>query len=505
MNSSSGPKHTYTAPQLLRLLKTQKSDFWIAKGQEHTLDLFHRASVQVPAYKDFLKKHKINSTKIKTWEDFQYVPRIDKKNYLQKYKRELLCWNGNLSKPLVFTATSGSTGEPYYFPRSQTLDWQYSVIVEEYFQNSKRDPKDPVLVIIGFGMGLWIGGLITYKAFEIAGQRAKIPLSLLTPGINKTEIFNALTKLAPSFKEVVLIGYPPFIKDVLDEATEHGINLKKLNIRLFFAAESFTETFREYVAKKAGIKNLFWDTLNIYGSADIGAMAYETGISTFFKRIAINNKQLFKDLFTPIAKTPTLAQFNPLFTNFESVDGEILLSGDSELPLIRYAIGDTGGVKSFNEVASQVHTYVPDYEKQYIKQTGSRAFSKLPFVYIYERGDFATKLYGATIFPEHVRDIMQDPAVERFVTGKFTMITKFDRQQNQYLEINVELRPHVNTSKILITTLKKLIVQNFLEKNAEYKNNYLSMGKRVEPKLIFWPTEHPLFFKPGVKQKWVRK
>ena len=54
MNVSSGPKHKYTAPQLLRLLKTQKSDFWIAKGRERTLTLFRLAGRRIPAYRDFI-------------------------------------------------------------------------------------------------------------------------------------------------------------------------------------------------------------------------------------------------------------------------------------------------------------------------------------------------------------------------------------------------------------------------------------------------------------------
>jgi phenylacetate-CoA ligase len=59
-------------------------------------------------------------------------------------------------------------------------------------------------VIVGFGMGVWIGGLITYKAFEIAAKRLGHPVSIITPGINKQEIFHALRELAPQFKETII-------------------------------------------------------------------------------------------------------------------------------------------------------------------------------------------------------------------------------------------------------------------------------------------------------------
>jgi phenylacetate-CoA ligase len=78
-------------------------------------------------------------------------------------------------------------------------------------------------------MGVWIGGTITFQAFEMAG-RSGYPMSIITPGINKEETFKALKKLAPYFKQIILAGYPPLIKDIIDEAPGRGIRLKNLNI-----------------------------------------------------------------------------------------------------------------------------------------------------------------------------------------------------------------------------------------------------------------------------------
>src|SRR3989344_108115 len=186
--------------KILRAIREKKSDFWVKKGREKSLILFKDAAKRVPAYKDFLKKHKINSDKINTWQDFQLVPPIDKKNYLKQYPLEKLCWDGSLKKPLVFTSTSGSTGEPFFFPRGERLDWEYSVLAELFLQNSSYKTGGPVLVIIGFGMGVWIGGLITYKAFEIASRRADLPVSIITPGINKQEIFKTLKNITPHYQ-----------------------------------------------------------------------------------------------------------------------------------------------------------------------------------------------------------------------------------------------------------------------------------------------------------------
>ena len=353
-------------------------------------------------------------------------------------------------------------------------------------------------------MGVWIGGLITYKAFEIAGIRSKYPISIITPGINKIEIFNALKKLAPHYKQTILIGYAPFIKDIIDEAPSQGINLKKLNMRMLFAAEAFSEKFRDYICKKVGIKNPCLGTLNVYGTADIGTMAYETPISILIRRLAIKNKKLFKEIFSSTDKTPTLAQYNPNFIVFESLNGEIILTGDNSIPLIRYAIGDHGGTYNFSELSSKLKKFGLDIYKEAEKAGVQNYVYELPFVYVYERADLATSLYGLLIYPETIREALLDKTISRFLTGKFTMLTKFDSKQNQYLQINLELKKDKKIGKAVKEKILKKIVCYLRFKNSEFRELSDYLKKRAFPKLVFWPAEHPLYFRPGVKQRWVK-
>ena len=354
-------------------------------------------------------------------------------------------------------------------------------------------------------MGVWIGGLITYEAFEMASRRAAYPLSIITPGINKGEISKILKKLAPQFKQVVLVGYPPFIKDIIDEALEQGINLKKFNIRLIFAAEVFTEKFRDYIVQKAGIKNPYSDILHIYGSADIGTMAFETSLATMIKKIALGDKKLFEDLFAQINKIPTLAQYNPEFINFEEQNGEILLTGDNTIPMVRYNIGDRGGVFNFKEAVSKLKNRGHNFKKA-IKDAGiSRFIYELPFVYIYERLDFAVTTYGLQIFPEMIRDTLIDGIAKDYLTGKFTLATKYDNNQDQYLEINLELKKNKKISSRIQNILQDKIVLTLCIKSSEFNELHGHLKERATPRLVFWPAEHPTYFKSGIKQKWVKK
>jgi phenylacetate-CoA ligase len=480
-----------SAKQILNLIKTKKSNFWEKEKQRNALALFHKASERVPAYKDFLKKEGVSPKKIKTWDDFQNVPPVSKKNYLRQY-------------PLEKLSTSGSTGEPFYFPRSERLDWESSLVHEMFLENSLHGSKGPTLVLVCFGMGVWIGGLLTYKGFEIAARRGGYPISILTPGINKKEIYNALTKLSPSFSQTILVGYPPFIKDVLDGARGEGIELKKLNLRLSFAAETFTENFRDYLVEMTGLKNPCLDTINIYGSADIGAMGFETPLSILIRRIA-NREQdgVFSSIFGAISKTPTLAQYNPTFITFEAPKGEILLTGDNAIPLIRYSIGDHGGVFSFDEITNKLFEHGIGLQEE-IKGTHLAGhISELPFVYVYERADFSTTLYGLQIYPEHIREALIKAPIRKFLTGKFTIVTNFDKHQNQYLEINLEMLRNVKMNKKLEALILKQIVASLEKKNSEFRELHRSVGDRAIPHLVFWASEDIKYFPPGIKQKWV--
>jgi len=486
-------------------VRTTDSDTWTRLCARKALALFHDAAKRVPAYKAFLKEYGIRPENIHTREDFEKLPTTSKASYLKKFPFADLCWDGILGRPAVFSSTSGSTGKPFYFQRLSNLEEEYSILAELFLGNGAQVPsaKNPTLVIIGFGMGVWIGGTLTYRAFDIASRRS-YPVSVLPAGVNKTEILKALHDLAPSFKQTIIVGYPPFVKDIIDEAEFEGINLKSLNIRLLFAAEAFSEHFRDYLAKKVGMKNVYRDTLNIYGTADIGAMAFETPTAILVRRLAMKNKKIFARIFGDVKKTPTLAQYNPAFVSFEAPQGEILLTGYSAVPLIRYAVGDRGGVHTYDALKAIFTEAGINLEKEAKKL--DVPLYKLPFVYVYERSDLATTLYGLQIYPEYLRDVMVSDAIQHYCTGKFQIVTKYDDKENQYLEINIEQKRGVESvSGAFRKKAEEAIKSAFKEKSSEFKELSSFVTDRPLFRLVFRASGDPEYFPAGIKQKWVKK
>jgi phenylacetate-CoA ligase len=497
----------YTPESSLRIIKDiqeKKSAYWMKEREKTALRVFHEAAVRVPAYKDFLKKNKVDPDKIETMNDFVKLPTISKSNYLRQYPLEAVSLDGTLKAPLVFTSTSGSTGQPFYFSRGRELDIQTAIIHELYLRNGSHGHDIPTLVVVCFGMGVWIGGIITYQAYEMIGKNG-YPVSIITPGINKNEIFSILKNLAPQFGQVILSGYAPFLKDIVDEAPRRGIDLSKMKIRLTFAAEAFTDNFRDHLASKMHIANPLLDTMNVYGSADIGTMAFETPVSILVRQLAGKKPELFGDIFTFTAKTPTLAQYDPSFIVFESPENEILLTGHNSIPLVRYSIGDHGGEFNYAEVKGICSGNGIDLDKEAIKAGIKGHVYELPFVYIYERMDFSTTLYGLQIYPETIKEVLIHPSFAEKLTGKLVLMTRFDDKNDQYLEIDLELQRDAEMNDALKKKLLSDIIKNLREKNSEFCELHKHLKDRAAPHLIFWPCEDPTHFRPGVKQTWVKK
>jgi phenylacetate-CoA ligase len=226
-------------------LGTFDSKDWKRAIDAHVLKWFRLARQSVPAYRKFLDRMGVDPDAIQGVKDLRVLPPITKTGYLRSHPWDKLCVSGALNNDaLVLTATSGSTGQPFYIPRTGEVHEAAMLYHRLFLDRSGLSPKKTTLVVICFGMGVWIGGVLTYEAFRRIAEDGR-PLTVITPGVNKKEIFEALTRIGPSYEQVILCGYPPFIKDVIDAAPEHGVDWKRWQMGIVCAAEAFSEEFRE--------------------------------------------------------------------------------------------------------------------------------------------------------------------------------------------------------------------------------------------------------------------
>lgn len=487
-------------------LAFHKESFWLKRGEQRALELFHQMATRVPAYQSFLTTHKIDLKKINTNADLEKIPSIDKDNYLRKFPLQDLCWDGNLKKNrLTISSTSGSTGEPFYFPREIEQDWQYAALAELYLLTNFHIDKKSTLYIIGFPLGPWIGGIFTYQALKLLAERGNYDLSIITAGVNSKEIIKAVKKLGKEFDQVIIGSYGPFLKDTLDEGIKEGINWSEYNLGFVFSAEVFNEQFRDFVGHTSGLQNIHIQTLNHYGTVDLGTMSYETPIAILARRIALQHPDLFARLFDFAHRLPTFTQYFPELFYFEQVENNLYCSSYSGLPLVRYDLKDHGGVKTFSEVKQLFSDYGIDLLAEAEKAGIADTVWELPFVYVYERSDLSVSFYAFQIYPETIRTALSGDELRKYVTGRFSMQVKFDAEGNQFFEINTELRDGQEQSDELKLKVQKKVKEQLLLENSEYRQTYEIIKEKALPKIVFWPHRHPEYFNPQIKQKWVIK
>lgn len=508
--SPSGPR-TFEMPSALkdverleRALGKDAGSAWEKKGDAQALALFHAMAERVPAYKDVLKKNRIRPESIRSMKDFAQLPLLDKDNYLRTYPLKDLCWDGEFAeRAWTVSTTSGSTGEPFYFPHGIDQDAQYALLAELYLRTNFQIHKRRTLYINGFPMGAWIGGVFTYKAVTMVAERGAYPLSIINPGINKAEIIKAIRNLGGQFDQVIIGSYGPFLKDTLDDGLREGIDWKKYNLGFVFSAEGFSEGFRDYVLEVAGKKNDLAATLNHYGTVDLGTMSYETPLAILARRRALSQPELYRTLFDDSIRLPTLTQFLPSLFYFEEVNGTLVCSAPAGLPLVRYDLKDIGGVYRYDELSSAFRAAGVNLEEELANEGLSHTRWKLPFVYVYERNDFSVSFYAFQIYPATIRRALEHASLAAKITGKFTMLVGYDRNQNQRLEIHLELKKNVVHTSALKEKVAKLIAEQLREESSEYRETYAMKKRRALPHVTFWPYEHEHFFRPGIKQKWV--
>jgi len=487
-------------------LKTKPEKYWVKRGEKAALELFHRAAKSVPAYKDFLKKNKIDPKKIKTIEDFKKVPATDKDNYLRQYPLRALCFDGKLNEaPRTFFTTSGSTGEPFYFPHTRIQDWHYATVAELYMRTNFEIHKKRTLYINAFPMGAWIGGVFTYEAVRMVAERGDYKLAVISPGIHKDEVIKAVRRLGPQFDQVIIGAYGPFLKDIVDDGIEKGVRWRDYNLKFVFSAEMITEKFRDYISRRTGLKNPLIDTLNHYGTVDLGTMSYETPLSIFLRRAALLRKKLRKAIFGEGPKVPTVTQYIPELFYFEEIENVLHCTAEGGIPLVRYDLKDVGNVISKEEMEKrfkdQKHDLIKEAKAAGLKHT----IWNLPFVQVFERTDFSVSFFAFQVYPETIRRALQHRELASKVSGKFTMDIEYDAAQNQHLVIHIETRDKTARTKAFATKIQKHVKERLLKESSEYRETYKEKGARINPIIKLYDYQDPEYFIPGRKQAWVKK
>jgi phenylacetate-CoA ligase len=468
------------------------------QAQASALELFQSVAHSVPAYGAFLEHHGVSPDAIREFADFERLPTITKENYLLRYPLPQLCRNGRLESNDMIAVSSGSTGTPCFWPRFLCDEIEVVTRFEQVFHGSFRADERRTLAVVCFTLGTWVGGMYTTACCRLLAAKG-YPITVVTPGNNREEIYKAVAELSPLYDQTVLLGYPPFLKGIVDEGRARGIDWATHGIRCVMAGEVFSEEWRGLVGERAGSHDPLHDSASLYGTADAGVLGNETPLSICIRRWLSANPRASRELFRE-SRLPTLVQYDPMSRFFEALEGGLIFSGDNGIPLIRYNILDTGGIVAFDALLEFLRDW--GFDPLAAFASDARGVYRLPFVYVFGRSNFTVSYYGANIFPENVTVGLEQTGINEWVTGKFVLQAIEGEDRNLVLSIAVELAPWESESEARAAAVAASIRDQLLRLNSEFAN-YVPPAAQT-PRVTLRPTGDPEYFPVGVKHRYTR-
>src|SRR5262249_59367816 len=123
------------------------------------------------------------------------------------------------------------------------------VLFDQVFHYRFKADQRRTLAIVCFALVTWVGGTSPPACCRYVAAKG-YPITVVTPGNNREEIWRVARDLAPQFEQTVLLGYPPFLKDVIDGGIAQGLDWRPLKVKLVMAGEVFSEEWRSLMGER---------------------------------------------------------------------------------------------------------------------------------------------------------------------------------------------------------------------------------------------------------------
>jgi phenylacetate-CoA ligase len=166
----------------------------------------------------------------------------------------------------------------------------------------------------------------TPAAFMVEGGAAKLGCAVIPAGIGQTEMqVQAMAQLKPD----AYIGTPSFLKIIIEKAREMDADISSVR-RAMVGAEALPPSLRRWLQDN-GVPHV----LQMYGSADVGNIAYESESGGQVNPGMILDEELILEIVRPGTGDPVAA----------GEVGEVAVTSfNPDYPLIRFGTGDLSAV-----------------------------------------------------------------------------------------------------------------------------------------------------------------
>ncbi|MBI2573695.1 hypothetical protein HYV86_07555 [Candidatus Woesearchaeota archaeon] len=440
--------------------------------ERYLIHSFQLNAQRIPHYKHFLEKHNFDPRSVKTKQDFlTKVPETNKHGYVYSAKElSTMCIDGDYHNISMIVKSSGHSGRQCYWAKSHAEDDfgknAISVGLDLNFNvNTKK-----TLIINGFILGSWVTGL---NFNEFASRHNPV----INIGPDKDEILQTINDIGSKFEQILITGYPPFIKDFVDYANSLKFNWKKYKVHFIGGGEDFPESWRAYIHKNAGGAKV----RSGFGASDIGILGgTENDDTVFIRQLADANHEFRRAIFGDVDETPMLFQYPLNLFVFANKDRELVFTTilpEAAQPVIKYNLEDIGGTYSYRQMEKLL--------KQF--NINHTITLPLPFFFIEGRKDGPLKFNAFMIYPENIEEcIYRNKQIAQTTSGAFVFTTKFDAKHNRQLHIEFQLKKGVNVSTALTKTYETLVMKTLQEVNEGYKATCHKMAHLATPVITLY-------------------
>lgn len=435
---------------------------------------FIKATKNVKAYRDFVSSSK------KKPKNFSTIPFTTKDNYIKEYTQkkhfgELSLYKGGVipkgSKKDTSTGTSGKPTSWYRGPKEiAQINRSIALSAKAVIGNT------PYYLINGFALGPWATGVTI-----ATGASSDPNATVCNIGLNTKEIFQAIkdaTKVIPKEYPLIITGYPPHLKEVVDLAIEEGFPLENYNIIGIVGGESMSETQRSLIncqKDKQGkvTRTGFRHCYSAYGASDLDvAIGYETDFALELRQALHKNPLLAKELLGENEFVPMIFPYDPLNYLIETDKEQNLaftcVRGDRISPRIRYNLGDRGKTMPLSDVLAIL--------KKHNIKIDTPPKTRLPLLFVWGRVGSQITFQGLNMAPENLEDALRSS--NYFSEIAHYGFLQYEEQGNPITEILIE-----KTDKATFTNeqIHKEVITGLKKYNQEF--NKLMNENATPPRL----------------------
>ncbi|MEK7628404.1 MAG: hypothetical protein AAB421_03220 [Patescibacteria group bacterium] len=426
----------------------------------------HSVAKSFSPYAQLLARAKIKVPRAPSQAWFESLPVTSKESYIKPLSLKKIV---AFSNPEVVYASSGSSGSSTFWFRDEKTVQDgadlHRFLFEQVF-GIKRG--EPTLVIVTFGMGLWIAGSFTADVCR-ALRRVGFVVSVATPGIEEKDIRSVLRTLGPAYRHIVIAGYPPFLLDIVRRFTMDTDDvITHPSLFILTAGDKHSEEWRAEMQTLIGRPGADNRVINLYGSAEAGPMAFETPKTISLRRKALRDASVREQIFAGQGGLGGLFNYLPKQVYFECAGEELLITKVMPVPLVRYNTHDRG---------------VLHVGEDFKRKKGRFSWEQLPLVAVSGRTDVALTLYALNMYPEHLAITLP----EHF-TGSYLAFTRTEPGPvSERLVFAVELKQGATPSTYDTEGIREAVVARLLLHNSEYRKLHGDLGTISEPAIELFP------------------